>query len=555
MWKKTVAAAAFVGGAALAVSLPAQSTAAKAKPAAKMINDGRAECYACHEEVKSLKEGSKHAKLACSVCHEKLKEHLKDSDVKPVTIIDQALCGKCHKAEYQSFFRFDYESPSRKEKGTPVGRSPLQDKLLAPYGFTIEHNEPRGHAFMVIDQFAVDRFAGGRFQFKKPSMIDATGKVWDVLEDTGKTLPESAKAGNPTCIQCKTSDHILKWKFMGEKDPRAKWDRTSDVIAVAKDTQNAVGCIHCHDPHGTQSRIVRDALIQAIERDRGGNIFAKNGKTDLQVIDFRDGFRKIGIMQKTDSRMMCAQCHVEYACGAGTQFDDGKPIKYDDQRTNHMPLKGPKDVLAHYKKLDFFDFKHAITGARLVKLQHPETETYAGSIHDRAGVTCADCHMPVMKDKNGKTFKSHGVVKPRLHVKESCLRCHPKWSEKKALYLIEGDQNYIKGKMRKAEYWLGQLIDTFAAAKRWGVDEATLAKAREKHEEAHVLWEWWTAENSDGAHNPGLARDSLTASIAASKEGVALLNKAIEARSAAVKAAVPAPAATPAPSAAPEQKK
>ena len=60
------------------------------------------------------------------------------------------------------------------------------------------------------------------------------------------------------------------------------------------------------------------------------------------------------------------------------------------------------------------------------------------------------------------------------------------------------------------------------------MDEATLAKAREKHEEAHVLWEWWTAENSDGFHNPDIARETLAASITASKEGVALLNKAME---------------------------
>ena len=67
-------------------------------------------------------------------------------------------------------------------------------------------------------------------------------------------------AGNPTCIQCKTSDHILKWKFMGDKDPRAKWDRTSNIVDVAKDTNNAVGCIHCHDPHGTQPRVVRETV-------------------------------------------------------------------------------------------------------------------------------------------------------------------------------------------------------------------------------------------------------------------------------------------------------
>ena len=81
--------------------------------------------------------------------------------------------------------------------------------------------------------------------------------------------------------------------------------------------------------------------------------------------------------------------------------------------------------------------------------------------------------------------------------------------------------------MRKAEYWLGQLIDLYGIAQRAGVAVDILAKGREKHEEAHVLWEFWTAENSDGFHNPDLARDALTASIAASKEGVTLLNKAI----------------------------
>ena len=98
------------------------------------------------------------------------------------------------------------------------------------------------------------------------------------------------------------------------------------------------------------------------------------------------------------------------------------------------------------------------------------------------------------------------------------------------LYQLNAAQNYVRGKIRKSEYWLGQLIDTYAIAKRFGVEEATLAKAREKHEEAHVLWEWWTAENSDGFHNPQLARESLAASIVASKEGVALLNKALDAR-------------------------
>jgi len=532
MKKKNLAlAAAFAVAGALAVlSLPTLTNAVN-KPATKVANDGRAKCYECHDEVKALKEGSKHAKLACTVCHDKMDAHMQDPEKnKPVTRIDQALCGKCHKSQYESFFKVNYDGGARKEKGTPTGRSPMQDKLLAPYGFTFEHNEPRGHAFMVIDQFAVDRFQGGRFQFKDGwKGIDKTGKTWDVLVDKGKDykLKETAMAGNPTCIQCKTSDHILKWKFMGDKDPKAQWDRTSNIVDVAKDTNNPVGCIHCHDPHGAQPRVVRDGLIQAIERDTKNNIFSKGGATDLKVISFRDGFRKIGIMQKTDSRMMCAQCHVEYNCGAGNQWSDGGKVGYTDQRTNHFPLKNALQLLKHYKELDFFDFKHAVTGARLIKFQHPEAETYAGSVHDRAGVQCHQCHMPKQKGKDGKIFSAHGVVKPKQNVKASCLGCHPKSSVEQKQYELDSVINYTKGKMRKAEYWLGQLIDSYAAAQRMGVTDSVLTQAREKHEEAHVLWEYWTAENSDGFHNPDLARESLTGSIAASKAGVKILNDAM----------------------------
>ena len=527
MLKRNLALVAAITGAFVVLSLPSLTTAAKAKPAAKVANDGRAQCYQCHDEVKALKEGSKHAKLACSVCHDKLDAHLKDADQKPTTIIDQALCGKCHKNQMESFYTLNREGGARKEKGVPGGRSPMQDKLLQGHGFTFEHAEPRAHAFMVVDQFGVDRFQGGRYQTKGGwKNVDKMGKTWDVLEDLGKgtKLPETAMAGNPTCIQCKSSDHVLKWKYMGDKG--GKWDRTSDVNDVAKDTNNPMGCIHCHDPHGTQPRLVRDALIKAIDKDPAANIFAKGGKTDLKVIDFR-GFRKIGIMEKTDSRMMCAQCHVEYNCNAGTQQSDGKPVKYDDLRTNHFPLKNSLQLLSHYQTLDFFDFKHAVTGARLIKFQHPEAETYAGSVHDKAGVQCHQCHMPKMKGKDGKTFSTHGVVKPKYSVKASCLGCHPKDSAEKKLYEIESIINYTKGKMRKSEYWLGELIDTYAAAQRAGVVETVLAQARGKHEEAHALWEYWTAENSDGFHNPSLARESLTRSIAASKAGVKMLNDAM----------------------------
>jgi formate-dependent nitrite reductase cytochrome c552 subunit len=336
-------------------------------------------------------------------------------------------------------------------------------------------------------------------------------------------------AGNPVCLQCKTTDLALKWKHLGDKDPRAKWDRTSDVNAMLKDVQNPMGCIHCHDPHATRNRVVRDALIEAVGRDGANPYVEKDAKSPLQVVSLRD-FRKIGLVQDARSNLICAQCHVEYSCNPGLPPEGDGKITMEDRRTNQFPWRNVLDILDRYDEIGFRDFRHAVTGARLVKLQHPEMETFWGSRHERAGVQCVDCHMATETNKKGETFTSHKMVGPRQRVKAVCLRCHAESSPEEALYQIDAVQNYTRGKMRKAEYHLELLIDTYARAARQGVAESALADARRQHEIAHVLWEWWTAENSDGWHNPALARQSLSASEEASKKGVAILQEAMQAK-------------------------
>jgi formate-dependent nitrite reductase cytochrome c552 subunit len=484
-------------------------------------------CFDCHEEVQKLHQGSKHMDLGCAACHSETAAHVDDPEkAKPVTSLELSTCGECHPDQYDSFYRMNWEGEARKEKGMPTGRSPQQDKLLAPHGFTKEHNEPRAHPFMVIDQFVVDRFAGGRYQFKDLFGYTRTGKVWDVLEDTGRTLPQTAAAGNPVCLQCKTSDLILKWKYMGDKDDRAMWDRTSDTNELIRDVQNPLGCIHCHDPHATRFRVVRDALIEAVERDGARPYDADPARNMIEVVNFRD-FRKIGLLEKP-STLLCGQCHVEYNCNPGIDTGTNEKFTMADPRSNHFPMKNAKDILAHYDQLKFRDFKHAVTGAGLIKLQHPEMETYWGSVHDKAGVQCYDCHMPKEKNGAGETYTSHQVVRPKHHVAESCLGCHEDSTVEEKLYQIQAVQNYTRGKMRKAEDALALLIDTYAAAARKGVAEEVLTQARRQHEIAHVLWEWWTAENSDGWHNPELARETLVACIDEANKGTQVLKDAMK---------------------------
>ena len=495
-----------------------------------------ASCYECHEVIKSLRAGSRHASLPCARCHGKLAEHLKDSDKVPSTNLELTLCGQCHPSQYETYVSANLKSKAKVEKATTTSRSPTFDKLMTPHGFTKEHDEPRSHVFMVTDHLLVDRAYGGRFQLKSWKDITNTGKAWQILVDTGKDLPQTAKAANTVCLSCKTTDTILKWSYMGDANPATDLKRGPNPAAVEmakKYIQNPMGCIHCHDPHGAKPRVVRDALIQAVV-DRGESTYPydkdKSKKTTLTRIEFeRDGkpFRAIGILNRADSNLLCAQCHVEYNCNPGFDSKTGAAIGMDDRRTNYFPWVSVLDIQKKYGEIEFKDFKHAVTGAPLTKLQHPETETFWGSKHERAGIECKDCHMPKVKDKKGKLFTFHGQRSARYMLRDTCVRCHTYWSQEAAEYQVDAIQNYIRGKMRKAEFWLGQLIETYTRAKDLGVKDEVLKEVWPFHDKAHILWEWWTAENSDGFHNPELARESLTQSINASQEGVNLLEKAI----------------------------
>jgi len=112
--------------------------------------------------------------------------------------------------------------------------------------------------------------------------------------------------------------------------------------------------------------------------------------------------------------------------------------------------------------------------------------------------------------------------------------------------------SHYAGKVRHAEFWLTQLINTFVEVQATGIvlDDATLAAARAKHTEAHANWEWWTASNGSAFHNLDQAKVSLAQSAAASQEGVKILRDAVVA-----KRKVAAPAAPAAPAAAPPAEK
>jgi len=510
-----------------------------------------ASCYGCHKDIKEFHVSSKHASVNCAYCHTGSDEHVKN-DGKPLaptqasigTRTDHAACATCHQEQFNTFANMNYDSGAKLEKATMRGVSPMFDKLMAPHGFTKEHAEPRSHVFMTLDHLIVDRAYGGRFQMKDWTRItdarNAVSNLWTVIlkdSDPSNTdqkafMPQVATAANPVCMNCKSFDNILRWKYMGDPDPKAKWSRVSKPVEFAKDITHSLNCFMCHDPHSSAPRVVRDALINAVV-DRGLGTYpldkAKSAKNSIKKVEFRDGFRAIGLLSKPDSNLMCAQCHVEYNCNPGIDTATGGAVTMADRRANHFFWANVFDYKAAAQQINFKDFKHAVTGAALSKLQHPEAETYWGSKHEKEGVECKDCHMRKI-EKNGKTFTDHQQKSPRSMLKETCVKCHGEMTEENAKYQIDAIQNYTRGKLAKAEYWLAQLIDTFPKARAAGVPEEAIKAAQTNHDQAHIFWEWWTAENSVGFHNPAAARDSLTKSMNESQAGIKVLTEAIAAK-------------------------
>ncbi len=532
-------------------------------------------CYECHTTISEMHSGSMHENVNCVACHEIPAGHVEDANIsnRPTTRMDWEACGTCHTNQYETFMTLDLHRPARNDKSNAGGRSPnpAWDKVMAPHGFTKEHAVTRSHSVMMLDQFIVDRAFGGRFQpINGWNYIFQTGPVWDILYNVEPEtsnqkafMRQTATANNPVCMNCKTMDHILDWSYMGDPAPAGetepKWSRTSSSVEMAQAMNHSLNCFFCHDPHSAEPRIVRDALIDAMTNPaQKDNLYQSDpNKVKMEVVELGErGFvRKIGILDKNDPRytsLQCAQCHVEYNCNPGVAADGNGKFTMASRLANHFPLKDALHLYEHYyEQINFQDYKNAFSGAALWKGQHPEFETHYESKHAMAGVTCANCHYAPVMDDDELEYTSHFATSPRFELKATCLtsNCHGEdadenwdktkysaeyiklstnWTEEMAIYSIDSIKSYTKGRMRKAEFWLVELIDIIQVGERMGVSKATLDAARLHHTKADILWEYWTAENSDGFHNPELARESLTKSIDESMAGYKLVDAAIK---------------------------
>jgi nitrite reductase (cytochrome c-552) len=204
--------------------------------------------------------------------------------------------------------------------------------------------------------------------------------------------------------------------------------------------------------------------------------------------------------------MVCGQCHVEYYCGPKTTlffpWDNGLKVEQIEQTYDN------------YKFADghrFFDWKHARTGTEALKAQHPEFELWSQGIHARSGVSCADCHMPYMREGATK-ISDHHIRSPLLNISRACQTCH-RFPEEELKARVETIQQRNFDLMSRSEDALVALIGDVEAAKKAGVPDEALTKVREFHRKAQWRVDFINAENSMGFHAPQEAARILAEAI------------------------------------------
>jgi nitrite reductase (cytochrome c-552) len=288
------------------------------------------------------------------------------------------------------------------------------------------------------------------------------------------------------CLQCHAANLAL-YRFVGKGDVTRGFEQVNampyDQAHATKDDkgqtliQHPLACVDCHEPRTMTLRVTRPGFLAGIKA-----LKAKQGVADYDPN--RDATRQ------EMRAYVCGQCHVEYY------------FKGADKTVTYPWANGLKveEIEAYYDKEGFTDWTHAETGAGMLKAQHPEFEVWNQGIHARAGVACADCHMPYQRIGALKV-SDHWVRSPLLNINRACQPCHavPEKELESRVVMIQDRHNELLQRAAKATT---DLMDALVAARKAGAAEADVKAAQALHRKAQWRLDFVAAENSMGFHAP-----------------------------------------------------
>jgi nitrite reductase (cytochrome c-552) len=169
------------------------------------------------------------------------------------------------------------------------------------------------------------------------------------------------------------------------------------------------------------------------------------------------------------------------------------------------------NIEAHYDAYEFRDWTHAETGAPMIKIQHPEFEMWSTSLHARSNVSCADCHMPYIR-QGGIKISDHWIRSPLTNLNNACQTCHniPEEELRARVLTIQETTSTL---LRSTEEALLDATDAIVAAQEAGISDEDLAEALQLIRSAQLRWDFVSSENSTGFHSPQESARALADSI------------------------------------------
>jgi nitrite reductase (cytochrome c-552) len=395
---------------------------------------------------------------------------------------DPKVWGQNWPAQYDSYLRTSLPTTT-KYGGRGLGASdqgpaaqkldkdPWLRRIFAGYAFAIDYRDRRGHFYSLFDQ-----------------------------EQT-RRVTERQQPG--ACLQCHASVVPL-YRFAGKGDVQKGFEAVSAMpyqqahgLVDDKGTrlvEHPMGCLDCHDPKTMAPRVTRPGFIAGIRA-----LKAREGIADYDPN--RDATRQ------EMRAFVCGQCHVEYYFKG-----PGKVVTYP--WANGLRVE---EIEQYYDAEGFSDWVHAETGDKVLKAQHPEFEVWSQGVHARAGVACADCHMPYVRVGAAKV-SDHWVRSPLLSINRACQPCHAV-AEAELQARVVAIQDRHHALLQRAAKATTDMLDAIVAAKKAGATEAALEDAAALHRKAQWRLDFVAAENSMGFHAPQELARILAEAIDYARQG------------------------------------
>ena len=321
-------------------------------------------------------------------------------------------------------------------------------------------------------------------------IYDGMGFSFDYTEAIGHsyTLDDIAETTRPhklaNCLTCKTPDFTAMVNAMGKDAYAVDFDEMYGQVS------EPVSCYNCHGNTPGTMVITHDYMADAMNDE-------------------------IAASRVSGSVVSCAQCHIEYYFDPATKATS---VPYDS-----LDNLDPDSILAFYNKMGFVDFTNKNTGVGMIKVQHPEFETFMGegSVH-KGMYTCADCHMGVSYNEKGDPYANHFLSSPLENealLKDTCSMCHADLPAQ-----VKAIQEEITGREKQISAMLVEINTKLAAAIENGtLSDSVIDQIKKLDRDAQFYWDFVYVENSEGAHNSALSRQCLDKAETLAKQALALL--------------------------------